>query len=96
MKLRPLFDRVIIRRDDAQGKSKGGIIIPETAKDKATEGEVLAVGPGRLFHNGTMRELDVKVGDRVLVASKYTGTDFEHAGEKLLIVKEDDITAIIG
>ena len=94
MKFRPLQDRVLIRRVAEEEKTKGGIIIPDTAKEKPVEGEVLAVGSGRIQKDGKVRPLDVKKGDRVLFG-KYGGTDIKVDGEEALIMREDDILAVI-
>ena len=94
MNFRPLHDRVLVRRVTAEEKTAGGIIIPDTAKEKPIEGRVVAVGNGKLLKNGTLRPLDVKVGDTVLFA-KYGGTEFKHEDEDLLILTEKDILAII-
>jgi len=93
-KIRPLQDRVIIRRLKEEEKSKGGIIIPDTAKEKPAEGEVMAVGSGKILENGTVRKLDVTVGDRVLFG-KYDGTEVKIDGEDRLIMREDDILGIL-
>jgi chaperonin GroES len=94
MKFRPLYDRVVIRRAEGDMKSKGGIIIPDTAKEKPQEGEVIAVGPGSRDENGKLIPLDVKAGDAVLFG-KWSGTEVTIDGEDLLIVKEVDIMGII-
>jgi chaperonin GroES len=94
MKFRPLHDRVVVRRLDAEEKTKGGIIIPDTAKEKPQEGEVVAVGPGARDENGKVQALDVKAGDRVLFG-KWSGTEVRIDGEDLLIMKESDIMGII-
>ncbi|MBU2497483.1 MAG: co-chaperone GroES [Proteobacteria bacterium] len=94
MKVRPLHDRVIVKRVEGEGKTKGGIIIPDTAKEKPVEGKVVAVGGGRLLDNGKKLPLEVKKGDRVLFA-KYGGTDIKIDGEEHLIMREDDIIAIV-
>ena len=94
MKFRPLHDRVLVRRVNAEEKTAGGIIIPDTAKEKPQEGEVLAVGPGTLNEKGEVRPLDVKVGDRILFG-KWSGTEVKIGGEELLIMKESDIMGII-
>ena len=94
MKFRPLHDRVVVRRLDAEEKTKGGIIIPDTAKEKPQEGEVVAVGPGARDENGKVQPLDVKAGDRVLFG-KWSGTEVRIDGEDLLIMKESDIMGII-
>ena len=92
--IRPLHDRLIVKRLEEELKTKGGIIIPDTAKEKPQEGEVLAVGNGKILEDGKKLPLDVKVGDKVLF-SKYSGTDIKVDGEEYLILKEDDIQAII-
>ncbi|GIX30673.1 MAG: 10 kDa chaperonin 3 [Porticoccaceae bacterium] len=94
MTIKPLYDRVVVRRIDAEQKSKGGIIIPDTAKEKPTQGEVIAVGEGALLDDGTLRPLRVKVGDRVLFA-KYAGTEIEQGDDTLLVMRESDILAVI-
>ncbi len=94
MKLRPLHDRVIVKRLEEEEKTVGGIIIPDTAKEKPIKGEVIAVGPGRLTDDGKRIEMSVKVGDKVMF-SKYAGTEVKINGEEYLIMREDDIVAII-
>jgi chaperonin GroES len=94
MKFRPLHDRVVVRRLDAEEKTKGGIIIPDTAKEKPMEGEVIAVGPGARDDQGHIVALDVKAGDRILFG-KWSGTEVKIDGEDLLIMKESDIMGII-
>jgi chaperonin GroES len=94
MHFRPLHDRVLVRRVEAEEKTAGGIIIPDTAREKPQEGEVLAVGPGNRNEDGKLIESDVKAGDRVLFG-KYSGTDVTIDGEDLLIMKESDILGII-
>ena len=94
MKVRPLHDRVIIQGLEEGEKTKGGIIIPDTAKEKPVEGKVMAVGAGRIKKDGTKMPLEVKKGDRVLYA-KYAGTEVKIDGEEYLMMKEDDILAII-
>ena len=94
MKVRPLQDRVLIRRVAEEEKTKGGIIIPDTAKEKPAEGEVIAVGSGKLLEDGKQRPLDVKKGDRVLFG-KYSGTEVKIDGEERLILREDDILGVI-
>ncbi len=94
MKLRPLHDRVVIRRLEEEQKTAGGIIIPDTAKEKPVQGEVVAVGNGKILEDGKIRALDLKVGDRVLFA-KYAGTEIKVEGEELLVMREDDIMAVI-
>jgi chaperonin GroES len=93
-KIRPLQDRVIVRRVKEEEKSKGGIIIPDSAKEKPTEGEVLAVGTGKVQEDGAVRKLDVKVGDRVLFG-KYNGTEVKVDGEDRLIIREDDVLGVL-
>ena len=92
---RPLHDRVVIRRIEAEAKTKGGIIIPDTAKEKPQEGEIVAIGSGARDDSGKIVALDVKVGDRVLFG-KWSGTEVKLDGEDLLIMKEADIMGIIG
>ncbi|NIO15529.1 MAG: co-chaperone GroES [Deltaproteobacteria bacterium] len=94
MKLRPLQDRVIVRRVEEEEMTKGGIIIPDSAKEKPQEGKVISAGKGRILENGTKVPLDVKVGDRVLF-SKYAGTEIKIEGEEHLILREDDILAVV-
>jgi len=93
-KFRPLHDRVVVKRIDAEEKSKGGIIIPDTAKEKPQEGEVVAVGPGGRDEGGKLVTIDVKTGDRVLFG-KWSGTEVKLDGEELLIMKESDIMGVI-
>lgn len=94
MKIRPLHDRVIVKRVEEEEKTKGGIIIPDTAKEKPLEGKVIAVGSGRILEDGTVRPLDVKPDDRVLF-SKYAGTEIKIEGEEFLMLREDDILGVI-
>lgn len=94
MKLRPLHDRIIVKRLEEEEKTVGGIIIPDTAKEKPQQGKVIAVGKGRSLENGGVVAPSVKEGDRVLFA-KYAGTDVKIEGEDLLIMREDDILAIV-
>ncbi len=94
MKFRPLHDRVVVRRLDADEKTAGGIIIPDTAKEKPMEGEILAVGPGARDESGKVAELDVKPGDRVIFG-KWSGTEVKIDGEDLLIMKETDIMGVL-
>jgi chaperonin GroES len=94
MKIRPLQDRVIVKRVEEEEKTKGGIIIPDSAKEKPMEGEVIAVGKGKILENGTKVDMDVKVGDRILF-SKYAGTEVKIDGVEHLIMREDDILGII-
>jgi len=93
MKIRPLHDRVIVKRVEEEEKTKGGIIIPDTAKEKSVEGEVIAVGDGKTLEDGKKIPLEVKKGDRVLFG-KYAGTEISIDGEEHLIMREDDIIAI--
>ena len=95
MKFRPLHDRVVVRRLNSEEKTKGGIIIPDTAKEKPQEGEVVAVGAGARDDSGKIVKLDVKAGDKVLFG-KWSGTEVKIDGEELLIMKESDIMGIIG
>ncbi|HEX3035807.1 MAG TPA: co-chaperone GroES [Thermodesulfobacteriota bacterium] len=93
MKVQPLYDRVLVKRLDTEEKTKGGIIIPETAKEKPQEGKVVATGKGKLLEDGSLRPLDVKENDRVLF-NKYAGTDINIEGEEYLILREDEILAV--
>ncbi|HRK24545.1 MAG TPA: co-chaperone GroES [Beijerinckiaceae bacterium] len=95
MKFRPLHDRVVVRRLNSEEKTKGGIIIPDTAKEKPQEGEIIAVGSGARDESGKLIPLDVKKGDKVLFG-KWSGTEVKIDGEELLIMKESDIMGIIG
>jgi chaperonin GroES len=95
MKVRPLHDRLIVRRIEEKESRKGGIIIPDTAKEKPQEGEVIAVGNGKVLDNGTKVALDVKTGDKILFG-KYSGTDIKIDGEEYLILREDEVLAVIG
>ena len=94
MKFRPLHDRVVVRRVESEEKTAGGIIIPDTAKEKPSEGEVVAVGPGARDESGKLVALDVKAGDRILFG-KWSGTEVKINGEDLLIMKESDIMGVI-
>jgi chaperonin GroES len=94
MKFRPLHDRIVVRRVEADEKTAGGIIIPDTAKEKPQEGEVLAVGPGARDDSGQIQPLDVKAGDRILFG-KWSGTEISLDGEDLLIMKESDVMGIL-
>jgi chaperonin GroES len=95
MKIQPLGDRVVVKPLEAENKTKGGIVLPDTAKEKPQEGEIIAVGKGRVLENGTLQPLEVKVGNRVLYA-KYSGNEITtKEGEELLIMREEDILAII-
>ena len=94
MKIRPLHDRVIIKRMEEERTSPGGIVIPDSATEKPVKGEVIAVGNGRVLDNGETRALDLKAGDKVLFG-KYSGTEVKVEGEELLVMKEDDVMAVI-
>lgn len=94
MKMRPLADRVVVKPSAAEEKSKGGIILPDTAKEKPVIGEIVAVGPGKVADDGTKITMEVKVGDKVLYG-KYSGTEVTVDGEELLIMREADIFAIV-
>jgi chaperonin GroES len=94
MKVRPLHDRVIVKRVEEEEKTKGGIIIPDTAKEKPIEGKVVAVGKGKILENGKQQPLEVKEGDKILFG-KYAGTEIKVEGEEHLIMREDDIIAIV-
>ena len=94
MRLRPLQDRVLIRRIEPESKTSGGIIIPDTVREKPVEGEVVAVGPGARDADGVLRALDVKVGDRVLFG-KWSGSEIKLEGEDLMIMKESDVMGVI-
>jgi chaperonin GroES len=94
MKFRPLHDRVVVKRVDAEEKTKGGIIIPDTAKEKPQEGEVIAVGPGGRDESGKLIPLDLKAGDRILFG-KWSGTEIKLEGEELLIMKESDVMGVV-
>ncbi|HVV68466.1 MAG TPA: co-chaperone GroES [Gammaproteobacteria bacterium] len=94
MKIRPLHDRVVIRRSEEERTSPGGIVIPDTAKDKPVFGEVIAIGTGKHTDNGQVRPLVIKVGDKVLFG-KYSGTEVKVAGEELVVMREDDIMGVV-
>jgi chaperonin GroES len=94
MKIKPLHDRVIVKRIEEEDTTKGGIIIPDSAKEKPVEGKVMAVGAGKILDNGERQPLEVKEGDRILFG-KYAGTDIKIDGEEHLIMREDDIIAIV-
>ncbi|MCK6549397.1 co-chaperone GroES [Myxococcota bacterium] len=93
-KFRPLHDRLLVKRVDAEEKTKGGIIIPETAKEKPIEGRVVAVGNGKVLENGQLRKLEVQAGDRVLFG-KYSGTEIKVEGEEHVILREDEVLGIL-
>jgi chaperonin GroES len=94
MKVRPLHDRLVVRRIEEKETAKGGIIIPDSAKEKPQEGEVLAAGNGKILENGTKVALDVKVGDKILFG-KYSGTEIKIDGEDVLILREDEVLAVL-
>ena len=94
MNIRPLHDRVVVRRVEDERRSPGGIVIPDTAAEKPMQGEILAVGNGKILDDGSVRPLDVKVGDKVLFG-KYAGTEFRQDSEEVLMMREDDIMAVI-
>jgi chaperonin GroES len=94
MKLRPLHDRVIVKRLEAETKTAGGIVIPDSATEKPIKGEVIAVGNGKILDDGKVRPLDVKVGDKILFG-KYSGTEVKLNGEELLVMREEDIMAVL-
>jgi len=94
MKLRPLHDRVVIKRTEEERTSPGGIVIPDTAAEKPIRGEVIAVGQGKILDNGEVRKLELKEGDKVLFG-KYSGTEVKVDGEELLVMREDDVMAVI-
>jgi chaperonin GroES len=93
-KIRPLHDRILVKRIDEEAKTKGGLIIPDTAKEKPMEGKVLAVGKGRVDEDGKLHPLDVHAGDRVLFG-KYSGSEIRVAGDEHLIIREDDVLAVL-
>jgi chaperonin GroES len=95
MNVRPLHDRLLVRRIEEKETVKGGIIIPDTAKEKPQEGEVIAVGNGKILENGTKVPLDVKAGDKILFG-KYSGTDIKIDGQEYLILREDEVLAVVG
>lgn len=94
MKIRPLYDRIIVKRLEAETKTKSGLYIPDSAKEKPVEGEVIAVGNGKAMDDGTVRALEVKVGDRILFG-KYSGTEIKLDGEEHLILREDEVLAVV-
>ena len=95
VKVRPLYDRLLVRRIEEKETVRGGIIIPDTAKEKPQRGKVLAVGNGKILENGTKLAIDVKVGDKILFG-KYTGNDIKIDGEEVLILREDEVLAVLG
>ena len=94
MKIRPLYDRIVVKRIEEQETVRGGIIIPDSAKEKPQEGEVVAVGHGKRLENGTMVPLDVKVGDRILFG-KYSGSDIKVDGDEYMIMREDEVLGVL-
>jgi chaperonin GroES len=95
MALKPLGDRIVVRTLDPQEKTKSGLVLPDTAKEKPQEGKVIAIGTGRLLDDGAIKALEIRNGDRVLYA-KYSGTEVSLAGEEYLILREDDVLAVVG
>ena len=94
MNIRPLYDRIIVKRVEAEEKTKGGLIIPDTAKEKPIEGEIIAVGNGKILDDGSVRGLEVKKGDRILFG-KYSGTEIKLDGQEHLILREDEVLAVV-
>ena len=94
LKIRPLHDRLLVRRQEEERRSPGGIVIPDSAAEKPIRGEVIAVGRGKILEGGEVRPLDVKVGDKILFG-KYSGTEVKVEGEELLVMREDDVMAVI-
>jgi chaperonin GroES len=94
MKIRPLHDRVIVKREEEERKSPGGIVIPDTAAEKPIRGKIIAVGKGKILENGNVRPLDLKVGDKILFG-KYSGTEVKVDGDELLVMREEDVVAVI-
>ena len=94
MKIRPLHDRVVVRRLESETTTAGGIVIPDSAKEKPIQGEIVAVGNGKILENGEVRALDVKVGDKVLFG-KYSGTDVKIGDEEMLVMREEDIMGVV-
>ena len=94
MKIRPLHDRVMVKREDEERKSPGGIVIPDTAAEKPIRGKIVAVGKGKILENGSVRPLDLKVGDKILFG-KYGGTEVKVDGDELLVMREEDVMAVI-
>jgi len=94
MKIRPLHDRLIVRREAEERKSPGGIVIPDTATEKPTFGKVISVGKGKVLENGEVRALDVKTGDKILFG-KYSGTEVKVDGEELVVMREEDVMAVV-
>lgn len=94
MQIRPLHDRIVVKRVEEEKKSPGGIVIPDTAAEKPIQGEVIAVGKGKVLDNGEVRPVEVKVGDKVLFG-KFAGTEVKFEGEELVVMREDDVMAIV-
>ncbi|HUG03560.1 MAG TPA: co-chaperone GroES [Steroidobacteraceae bacterium] len=94
MKIRPLHDRVMVKREEEERKSPGGIVIPDTAAEKPIRGKIIAVGKGKILENGNVRPLDLKVGDKILFG-KYSGTEIKVDGDELLVMREEDVVAVI-
>ena len=94
MKIRPLHDRVVVKRLESETKSAGGIVIPDSAAEKPIQGKVVAVGNGKILENGSVRALDVKVGDKILFG-KYSGTEVKVDGDELVVMREEDVMAVI-
>ena len=94
MKVRPLHDRLLVERIAEEEKTRGGLIIPDTAREKPTEARVIAVGEGKILEDGKLRPLDVRAGDRVLFG-KYSGTEIQHLGDEHLIIREEDVLAVL-
>ena len=94
MKIRPLHDRVIVKREDEERKSPGGIVIPDTAAEKPIRGKIVAVGKGKILENGSVRPLDLKVGDKILFG-KYSGQAVKVKGEELLVMREEDVMGVL-
>jgi chaperonin GroES len=94
MKIRPLHDRVIVKREEEERKSSGGIVIPDTATEKPMFGRVVAVGKGKILENGEIRPLDLKVGDKILFG-KYSGTEVKMDGDELVVMREEDVMAVV-
>ena len=94
MRIKPLNDRILVKRLEAEGKTKGGILLPETAKEKPKEGEVISVGPGKILESGKRQTLELKKGDKIIFES-YAGTEIKVDGKEYLLMKEDDVLGII-
>lgn len=94
MNLKPLSDRIVVKALEAEEKTASGIVLPDTAKEKPQEGEVMAVGPGKVLENGTRQEMELKVGDKIIF-SRYAGTEVKIKGEEYLILRQDDVLALI-